>query len=143
MASATALEELIKRASTLLSGCDCESACLSCLKHFGNKRLHVSLDRFAALELLEYVTTGFVREETRHSAPVLFVPLIEALTQEGVSCSMDGDVLTASVGRREVEVSAIPDMTIKEIQRGIVQLWEGEIEHGLPGAFDEVISALA
>lgn len=56
---------------------------------------------------------------------------------------MDGDVLTASVGRREVEVSAIPDMTIKEIQRGIVQLWEGEIEHGLPGAFDEVISALA
>lgn len=143
LASATALEELIKRASTLLSGCDCESACLSCLKHFGNKRLHVSLDRFAALELLEYVTTGFVREETRHSAPVLFVPLIEALTQEGVSCSMDGDVLTASVGRREVEVSAIPDMTIKEIQRGIVQLWEGEIEHGLPGAFDEVISALA
>lgn len=142
LADSTTLVELVKRTTVLLSECDCQSACLNCLKHYGNKRVHRDLDRFAALELLKYATTGIVREETRSRTSKLFAPLIEALSQEEVSCTMRGDVLIVSAGRRKVEISAIPDMANKENRQGIVQLWEGEIEHNLPEAFNEVVRAV-
>lgn len=142
LANSSALDELIKRATGILSDCDCESACLNCLKHYSNKRMHEDLDRHAALDLLRYVTRGVIREETVRVASKLFAPLSEALSQEGAGCSLRGDILTASFGGREIEILAIPNMINKTIKRGTVQLWEGEIEHSLPEAFDEVVSAL-
>lgn len=33
---------------------DCDSACHECLMHYWNQRVHAKLDRFAALELLDW-----------------------------------------------------------------------------------------
>lgn len=49
-------EELINETRTILSSCpkSCDSACHDCLMHFWNQRVHVHLDRFAALDLLDW-----------------------------------------------------------------------------------------
>lgn len=56
------LVEVLAAAEALLRDCDCESSCYRCIRHFGNTRLHGSLDRFLALALLRHVQTGAVPE---------------------------------------------------------------------------------
>ena len=56
------VDNLIIEIRQLLVGCDCDSACLRCLKNYGNKMYHDYLDRFAALDLLNWATNGILPE---------------------------------------------------------------------------------
>ena len=49
-------EELMSEIRKVLSECPakCDSACHECLMHFGNQRVQSNLDRFAALQLLDW-----------------------------------------------------------------------------------------
>lgn len=49
-------KELMKRTREVLGNCpmDCDSACHECLMHYWNQRVHGLLDRFAALELMNW-----------------------------------------------------------------------------------------
>lgn len=49
-------EELVQETRNVLNACPagCDSACHECLMHYWNQRIHGKLDRFAALELLEW-----------------------------------------------------------------------------------------
>lgn len=49
-------EELMAEIRKVLSDCpnNCDSACHECLMHFWNQRVHNNLDRFAALQLLDW-----------------------------------------------------------------------------------------
>lgn len=140
LANQKTIDELIARTEALLVGCDCEESCLRCLRHYNNKIHHRSLDRFAALDLLGYVTSGKIRSSTLKTGDILFAPLAEALSQErGVSCSVKDDLLEVSLRGFSVTVQAIPNMVNKERESVFLQLWEGEVEHNLPNAFDTVI----
>lgn len=55
------LEKLFGKTRGILTSCDCEDACFSCLKHYYNKQFHNQLDRHAALDLLDYAMNGTVR----------------------------------------------------------------------------------
>lgn len=143
LANETTIGKLLDNTKAILSNCDCDEACLRCLKHYHNKIAHSNLDRFAALDLLEYATAGTVRETARKEASGLFAPLREALEQErGISCVLDSQKLSVSANGRTVEVVAISSMRNK--QRGIseLELWENEIEHNLPNSFDAVAERL-
>ena len=56
------IEKLLKKIRELLVSCDCGSVCHRCLKHYRNQYVHGLLDRFAALELLEWGTSGKLAE---------------------------------------------------------------------------------
>jgi len=45
-------------AELLLGQCDCSSSCNNCLRHYGNRLHHGSLDRFLALDLVKFIKTG-------------------------------------------------------------------------------------
>ena len=55
-ALADCTEELMEAARRLLVSCPggCDSACHECLMHYWNQRVHANLDRFVALELLNW-----------------------------------------------------------------------------------------
>lgn len=142
LASPSALDKVLENARSILADCSCDSACINCLKHFGNKRLHNELDRFAGLDLLRYAMEGAVRSKTVRDTEPLLAPLAEALYQEGVTCTMEGENLVVSAGGHNLKVSALPDMALKTGCDGDVQLWESEIEHSLPQAFNDVIRGL-
>ena len=42
----------------LLSGCTCDTSCQDCLRHYGNRFYHESLDRHLGLALLNYIRDG-------------------------------------------------------------------------------------
>jgi len=52
------IEKVLEATEVLLAGCDCESSCYRCLRHYGNNVDHPSLDRRLALALLRYLKNG-------------------------------------------------------------------------------------
>lgn len=52
------IQRILEEVKILLEGCDCQSACNKCLKHYRNQHVHGLLDRFAAIDLLRWGTEG-------------------------------------------------------------------------------------
>ena len=48
------IQSLLQKTRELLSGCKCDTACYQCLKHYRNQYYHGFLDRWAALQLLNW-----------------------------------------------------------------------------------------
>ena len=57
-AAAEHITEILHTGEFILRECDCDSACSRCLKHYRNQFVHSSLDRYAALQLLEWGRSG-------------------------------------------------------------------------------------
>src|SRR5262249_22384149 len=49
------LEAVLGRLDKLLTGCVCDTSCQGCLRHYGNRFWHESLDRRLAPALLDYL----------------------------------------------------------------------------------------
>ena len=78
-------EELLNKAKEILLGCSCEHACQRCLKHYRNQFIQARLDRFAALELLEYGKTKRMPAIIEGAeAYELISPMKRLLNYEGV-----------------------------------------------------------
>ncbi|MBV7508619.1 DEAD/DEAH box helicase [Bacillus sp. sid0103] len=58
------LPEIIKETQNILADCEnkCETSCYKCLRHYANQYYHTHLNRFVALELLEYVVEGKLKK---------------------------------------------------------------------------------
>ena len=52
------VKDILKKTRFFLMSCKCKSACFDCLKHYRNQMLHGRLDRFAALNLLNWGEYG-------------------------------------------------------------------------------------
>jgi hypothetical protein len=54
------LDAVLVRLTDVLTNCpnDCETSCQGCLRHYGNRYWHESLDRWLALSLLNYLREG-------------------------------------------------------------------------------------
>ena len=79
-------EELLDKAREILEGCTCENACHKCLKHYRNQFVQSRLDRFAALELLEYGKTNKTPEVIDDARGYeLIKPMERLLRYEGIS----------------------------------------------------------
>ena len=86
--------DLLKDVRDLLSSCDCDSACTKCLKHFGNQFIQGKLDRFAALELLNYAETGELTDSLSVDDQYQLVkPIIGLLNQNGIKIGTHNDSL--------------------------------------------------
>lgn len=78
-------EELLDKAQEILTGCTCDNACQKCLKHYRNQFVQSRLDRFAALELLEYGRTNTMPEIIDDDRGYeLIAPMERLLRYEGI-----------------------------------------------------------
>ena len=84
-----------------MTGCDCDSACQRCLKHYRNQRIQYDLDRFMAIELLDYGQTQEIPPIL--SAPDTFdaiLPLRQLLRDEGITIAADSSTVTVKRGSK-------------------------------------------
>lgn len=144
LADEAIINQLLDEVRHILTRCNCERSCLRCLKHFKNKRIHNLLNRFAALNLLNYATDGAVQSECRRTATKLFQPLIAALKEEDVVVERaKGTNINVAHGTRCASIKIIPDMAVKPTDTADLIFWEDEISRDLPMVFDAVINELA
>ena len=77
---ADAIAELLTDMKELLSSCDCGSACSKCLKHYRNQYVHGMLNRFVALQLLEWDINEINASPNKPETQIKMVtPLVEIL----------------------------------------------------------------
>lgn len=138
-------QEVFAQAESLLGKCDCDSSCVKCLRHYGNRFHHVSLDRFLALDLVRFIKEGRspeVFERSRQQAELR--PLAQMLTLAGWQVSGEGEApIIAMRPGRSVSLWAYPSLVDPqalgfEKSAAAYAFSPYELSRDLPGAFAEV-----
>ena len=73
------LPEVLDQTEMLLAGCDCETSCYNCLRHYANNFYHSSLDRKLAYSLLAYIKYGRSPELRLRDKSQALIPLADLL----------------------------------------------------------------
>ena len=133
------IAELLQGMRTLLISCDCESACSKCLKHSKNQHIHGMLDRFAALQLLEWGMSGVnapaISQETQIN---MIRPLVDILEQSGCKVSTDG-AITASGPRGTKKVVIYPAMWVEPHDEHTIYVSDAYIKYAKPYAVQKIL----
>jgi ATP-dependent helicase YprA (DUF1998 family) len=96
----------------ILEGCSCDSSCQNCLRHYGNRFYHSSLDRFLGISIAKYIQDGVLETSLDSEAEITALrPLGSLLTLAGWTVSEpQGGGLAVSGGRRSALVRAVPSL---------------------------------
>ena len=131
---------LLSKTSDILKGCTCRDACFKCLKHYRNQNVHSLLNRFYALQLLEWGRSGKLAPEL---GPVeqyeMILPIKNILEMEGIRIEKNGSKIFASYpeGRRK-EIIVYPSMWRQPVKDNTIYLSDGLLRHFKPYAVKTV-----
>lgn len=137
------ISELFDDMRELLSGCNCGSACYNCLKHYRNQYIHGSLNRFYALELLDWALYGKVAEPLDIEAQQkLLKPLVGMLKESGCDVVFTLDSIKISADGMEKEVIVYPGMWNKQISDKILYLSDIYLKFAKPYGVEQILRSL-
>lgn len=143
VAVASVMPEVLERAEALLQGCDCENACYNCLKHYRNQNVHGMLDRFAALDLLNWAKDNSL-------APMLSIdmqkkllaPLGNVLKYADIILSANGDELSVKKNLFHKALKIYPAMWKKPEAKDTIYISDACIKYAKPSAVKKIIDGL-
>jgi len=136
---------VLDHAEGLMKRCECSTSCDKCLRHYGNRFHHASLDRHLALDLINYIKTGFAPlafDVTRQRREL--EPLANLLTLAGWSIARDGhSPLRATCSGRTANLWAVPSLVDQDIIGAVkghddIVFTPYELSRDLPGSYAEV-----
>ena len=132
---------LLRKMKELLSGCDCDGACHKCLKHYRNQYIHGMLDRFAALELLEWGVKGTIVEALPAKTQQSYIrPLENILNESGCSLFFNEDDIVINPSSNPKRLVVYPAMWIEPHQNGTVFVSDAFMKFAKPYAVQKIIA---
>lgn len=136
---ADSIAELLEDAKKLLSQCDCESACSKCLKHYQNQYIHGNLDRFAALQLLEWGIHGTTASPLSYEyQKKLIEPLTNILEQSGCRIFFT-DKITIQSSHKTKKLIVYPAMWAKPYEMDTIYISDATIKYAKPYAVQKIL----
>lgn len=135
-----AITELLAEMKQLLSSCDCGAACSKCLKHYRNQYVHGMLDRFAALQLLEWGTEGVKATPIIHEKQVdMIAPLTNILKQSGCEISLNREITVKGRRRDEKKIVIYPAMWVEPHANDTIYVSDAYIKYAKPYAVQKIL----
>lgn len=136
---ADAIADLLSNMKNMLGSCDCESACSKCLKHYRNQYVHGMLDRFAALQLLEWGLHGIKASPIKPETQInMIMPLANILKQSGCEITADGEI--TAIGRRITKKVVIyPAMWVEPHDTKTIFVSDAYIKYAKPYAVQKIL----
>jgi hypothetical protein len=133
------IAELLSDMKELLSSCNCGSACSKCLKHYRNQYVHGMLDRFAALELLEWGVDGVKASPISPRTQInMIMPLMNILKQSGCEIAADSEIIaTGQRGKKKVVV--YPAMWVEPQAASTIFVSDAYIKYAKPYAVQKIL----
>lgn len=123
----------------LLEGCDCQSACGKCLKHYRNQHVHGLLDRFAALELLRWGVEGEREKAIEAEEQRKLVRSISSiLNAAGYQISTESKEIRISKNGNVKNLVIYPAMWKKPKQSGTIFVSDTFVKIAKPYAIKEI-----
>ena len=131
---------LLKMIRNLLEGCNCSDACHNCLKHYRNQYVHGMLDRFAALDLLNWGISGTIHTDySIDQQKKMLYPLRNILEQSGCKIVYDESGLSVRSGTRSKQLVIYPAMRIEPKDNNKIFVSDGYIKYAKPYAVQKII----
>ena len=135
------IETLLNRIRELLASCDCGNACHKCLKHYRNQYVHGLLDRFAALELLDWGGNGELADSlTVEGQKALLLPLESILRVSGCTLLVTNNEIVAKHRGREVKLVVYPAMWKEPREDGTIYVSDAYIKYAKPYAVQKILN---
>lgn len=139
---AESIVELLSDMKDLLRSCDCGSACSKCLKHYRNQYIHGMLDRFSALQLLEWGVNGIkaapIQPETQTN---LILPLTNILKQSGCEITSHNGI-TVTGQRNQKKVVIYPAMWVEPYATDTIYVSDAYVKYAKPYAVQKIIDIM-
>jgi len=134
---------VLAQVEKLLTNCDCSSSCDKCLRHYGNRFYHSTLDRFLGLDLLNYLTKGTLPQILSFDAQRnILSPLADMLELAGwqLSSSNIAPVIATNNEGRAVNLYSFPSLVRPEhygfdSNSSTIAFSSYELSRDLPGAY--------
>jgi len=137
------IDAILNIVRDLLTRCNCNDACHNCLKHYRNQYVHGALDRFAALDLLNWGVSGTVRADfTFDQQKKMIYPLHNILELSGCTIKYDTNNMIVSNGRRNKKLIIYPAMCIEPKEKDKLFVSDGYIKYAKPYAVQKIIDEL-
>jgi hypothetical protein len=138
--------ELFDETQKILQECSCTSSCHECLNHFWNQRVQNRLDRYIAMQLLQWGREGNIVEGFNFCEQYeIFKPLKELVELDGdFTVSVSGDAIILSRNGIEKGVFIYPSMWNKnnnDIPNNMIILSDRLIYKALPEAYNQLINS--
>ncbi len=135
-------KKLFQETRLVLADCPskCGSACHDCLMHYWNKRHHDVLDRFAAIDLLDWAEQGILPDSLSFERQRQLLAPLKALDSD-LQFSDDGIRHYIGQGKSRREIVAYPAMWSGEIDLlppDAVCISDKLLEYALPTADTEI-----
>ena len=126
---------LLDGVENLLKSCNCEDACHKCLKHYRNQFVHGMLDRFSAVQLLEWGRSGLVASDLPlEKQEELIAPLKRILEESGNPIVPSDDAIFVVRGAKKKKVVVYPAMWNEPNDTDIVFISDAVLKYAKPYA---------
>lgn len=136
------IKSIISRVRAILSNCNCANACYNCLKHYNNQFLHGSLDRFAALDLLNWAIDSELPDQISQAEQErLLVPLKDILAYSGFTLSTNSNELI-SINNVVRPIRVYPAICKHKHRTEIVSISDTMLKYAKPYAINSIINQM-
>ena len=138
---AAEMSVLMQRIRELLTGCDCSSACHKCLKHYRNQFVHSMLDRFAALQLLDWGMNGIIAPDVSVTLQQGYISSLEGVLNEyGCKLSYSSDGITIITSKNSKHLIVYPAMWVEPHRSETVFVSDAYLKYAKPYAVQKIIT---
>ena len=138
---AAEISVLMQRIRELLAGCDCSSACHKCLKHYRNQFVHGMLDRFAALQLLDWGMNGIIAPDVPVPLQQGYISTLEGILNEsGCKLSYSSNGITIITSKNIKHLIVYPAMWVEPHRPGTVFVSDAYLKYAKPYAVQKIIT---
>lgn len=139
---ADSVTKLLVEAKELLDGCNCETACNKCLKHYRNQHIHGMLDRHCALQLLNWGCAGVLADDISADTQENYLnPIQGILNKKGCSISRDGDWITARMDGNTKRIIVYPAMWAEPHKQDVIYVSDALLKYAKPLALEKIIGS--
>ena len=133
------IKNLFKNMKELLSSCDCASACDRCLKHYLNQHAHGKLDRFYALNLLNWGISGKIDGEISFDTQCKYFDSVKnILNEDGYTLSVEDEKFYISKCGITYEVIVYPSMQAEPCGDGKIFICDSFFKYAKPYVLDKI-----
>ena len=136
---ANEISVLLKKVREILTCCTCSNACHNCLKHYRNQFVHGMLDRFAALQLLDWGENSLLAEDFDISEQKkLIEPLRNILKTLGFHILSDGNMVIAEFKNNRKKVVVYPAMLVEPYEKDTIFVSDTYVKYAKPYAVQKI-----
>lgn len=140
---ANEISKLLKIIREILTECSCGDACHNCLKHYRNQYVHGMLDRFAALELLDWGEKSKLANDIKIEKQKEYIyPLENILSLSGCNVKIDNSGIWVKNKNHEKQIVVYPAMLVEPKNKEKIFISDAYIKYAKPYAVQKILDEI-